>query len=79
MEHIKGRIEMGSYSVMVYDGSMGYSATAIYASQVTKAVAKSICRYLNRQIWRQKQLSRCQIDIQYYVDYPDYHEKNLDY
>lgn len=69
---------MDNYSVMIYDGSMEYGATATYIPQVTKAVAKSICRYLNQQIYQQEQIAGCQIDIQYYVDCPDFHEHNLD-
>ena len=70
---------MNDYSVMIYDESMGDGATATYISQVTKAVAKSICRHLNRQVCRQEQIAGCQIDIQYYVDCPDFHEPDLDY
>lgn len=70
---------MGDYSVMVYDGSMGYGASGLYLKNVTKAIAKSVCRYLNRQIQRQEQKCRCQIDIQYYVECPYEHEPDLEY
>lgn len=70
---------MEKYSVMIYDGSMGFGATALYISDVTKAIAKSICRHLNRQIYRQEHLCGCAIDIQYYVERPDFHEPTLDY
>lgn len=70
---------MYKYSVMIYDGSMGYDAIATYISQVTQTMAKSICRHFNRQISRQEQIAKCQIDIQYYVDCPDFHERTLEY
>ncbi len=70
---------MNCYLVKIYDGSMGCGATATYCSNVTKAVAKSICRYFNRQICQQERICGCPIDIQYYVDCPDFHEPDLDY
>lgn len=68
-----------NYSVMIYDGSMGDDTITKYISQVTEAVAKSICRHFNRQIRQQERTDKCQIDIQYYVDCPDFHEHTLDY
>lgn len=70
---------MGRYSVMVYDGSIGDGTITTYIAQVTVAVAKSICRHFNREIYQHGRLSRCQIDIQYYMDCPDFHDPGLDY
>lgn len=62
----------GVCRVMMYDGSMGYDMTVLIMDWVSKAVANSIVRHMNRNI-------PDGLDIYYYVEDRDSMEPGLSY
>ena len=69
-DELKRRGIDGEYMVMLYDGSMGYSTGVAIIDWVSKAVANSICRHMNKQV-------PDGIDLWYYVDSRDNNEPDL--
>ena len=65
VDELKRRGIDGECRVCMYDGSMGYSSTGVaIIDWVSKAVANSICRHMNKQV-------PDGIDLWYYVDSKD--------
>ena len=60
----------GVCRVCMYDGSMGYVAQSVVIDWVSKAVANSICRHMNKQI-------PDGLDIYYYTENRDSIEPQL--